>query len=250
MFPRVGLLSPAPAPRKNRLTASPRLASYRAMSIASDKIPYVIQNLKAAYGVPEREPPISPLDVLILAILSQSTTNVNSNRTFSNLKSRFRSWDEARGARRSTIEAAIKSGGLGRQKAQRIKLLLTNIHNRTGQTDLNFLCGLPIDEATDFLSNIKGVGPITIACTLLFACGQPVFPVDTHILRIAKRLGLIGDSCGDKEAHLVLAALFPPDRYYEAHINLIRHGRSVCRPRNPSCEQCCLVDYCEFYRSL
>ena len=219
------------------------------MCIVSEKAPYVIQNLKAAYGVPKRGATLGPLDELILTILSQATTNVNSNRTFAALKRRFPSWEQARRARLSSIESAIRAGGLAAQKSQRIKLLLNEIYNRTGQTDLTFLCSLPVDEARAFLSSIKGVGPITVACTLLFACNHPVFPVDTHILRIARRLGFVTQRCSDTQAHRVMADLVPADQYYEVHINLIRHGRSVCHPHRPACEACCLVDYCEYYRS-
>ena len=217
---------------------------------AQENVSYVIQNLRAVYGIPERSITRKPLDELILTILSQSTTNINSNRTFSRLKSRFTSWDEARMADRAEIEEAIKSGGLAKQKSGRIKSILSEIHSRTGETSLDFLCELDVPRASAFLSSLKGVGPITVACTLLFGCGRAVFPVDVHIMRIASRLGLISERCTDSEAHRILAAAVPAENYYEAHINMIRHGREICRPRAPKCETCCLVDYCEFYRPL
>jgi endonuclease-3 len=199
--------------------------------------------------VPSLERGLDPLDVLIETILSQSTTDINSRRAFESLKRRFATWDEARRARASSIEKAIRSGGLARQKSVRIKKLLNEIYERRGSLDLSFLREVPVEDARLFMASFKGVGPKTVACTLLFACDRPVFPIDTHIFRIGRRLGLIPQKCSDEEAHRVVAAMMPPDRFYEIHVNLIRHGRKVCRPQNPLCEQCCLIDYCRFYEA-
>jgi endonuclease-3 len=214
-----------------------------------ESIPYVIQNLKAAYGVPDCERGLDPLDVLIQTILSQSTTNINSYRAFDSLKRRFPTWDQARRARVTSIEAAIRSGGLARQKSLRIKKLLNEIYERRGSLDLSFLFTTPLDEAMEFLAGFKGVGPKTVACTLLFACNSPVFPMDTHIFRIARRVGLIPEKCSDEEAHRRMTRMIPGGRFYEVHVNMIRHGRKVCRPQRPLCEQCCLIDYCLYYEN-
>lgn len=210
-------------------------------------ITYIIQNLKTVYGAPEPESGLDPLDVLIETILSQSTSNANSDRAFETLKRRFPTWASARRARVASIEAAIKSGGLAKQKSARIKELLNQIHRRRGSLDLTFLKTAPLEDAKAFLASFKGVGPKTVACTLLFACNRPVFPIDTHIFRIARRLGLIPEKCSDAEAHRLMGEMIPSNRYYELHINLIRLGRRICRPRDPLCEQCCLVDYCKYY---
>jgi endonuclease-3 len=214
-----------------------------------ESVPYVIQNLKAVYGAPKPKLGLDPLDVLIETILSQSTTNANSDRAFESLKRRFPDWDAARRAPVASIEAAIRSGGLAKQKSVRIKELLNEIRKRRGSLDLSFLRTVPLEEAKHFLASFRGVGPKTVACTLLFACNRPVFPIDTHIFRIGRRLGLIPDKCSDEEAHRLMGEMIPRARYYETHINLIRLGRKICRPRDPLCEQCCLVDYCEYYKS-
>jgi endonuclease-3 len=146
-----------------------------------------------------------------------------------------------------SIEAAIRSGGLARQKSVRIKNLLNEIYERRGSLDLSFLFTTPIEEAMQFLAIFKGVGPKTVACTLLFACNRPIFPIDTHIFRIARRTGLIPEKCSDEEAHRIMTAMIPDGRFYEVHVNMIRHGRKVCRPQQPLCEQCCLIDYCLYY---
>jgi endonuclease III len=213
-----------------------------------ESIPYILQNLEAVYGVPKPEPGLDPLDVLIETILSQSTTNANSRRAFESLKQRFPTWEAARRARVSSIEMAIRSGGLARQKSIRIKKLLNEIHKRRRSLDLSFLKSAPLDDAKQFLASFKGVGPKTVACTLLFACNRAVFPIDTHIFRIAKRLRLIPEKCSDEEAHNLMGEMIPRKRYYEVHINMIRHGRKICRPRDPLCEQCCLIDYCGYYQ--
>jgi len=218
-------------------------------SAVPESFPYIIQNLKAVYGVPVCEANLDPLDVLIETILSQSTTNVNSQRAFASLKARFPTWEHVRRARVTSIEAAIRSGGLARQKSVRIKQLLNEIHARRASLDLSFLRAAPLAEAVEFLASLKGVGPKTVACTLLFACNRPIFPIDTHIFRIARRLALIPEKCSDEAAHRLMTAMVPPGRYYEVHVNLIRHGRKICRPQNPLCEQCCLIDYCRFYQT-
>ena len=214
---------------------------------ARETIHYVIQNLRAVYDEPKRGRGLDPLDVLIETILSQSTTNANSKRAFESLKQRFPDWELARRARISSIEAAIKSGGLAKQKSVRIKELLNEIHRRRGSLDLAFLKTAPLEEASAFLGSFKGVGPKTVACTLLFAFNRPLFPIDTHIFRIARRLGLIPEKCSDDEAHQLMREMIPSKHYFEVHINLIRLGRQICRPRDPLCERCGLVDYCEYY---
>jgi endonuclease-3 len=200
-----------------------------------ESVPYIIQNLEAVYGVPKPERGLDPLDVLIETILSQSTTNANSSRAFDSLKRRFPTWDAARRARVTSIETPIRSGGLAKQKSLRIKELLNEIYKRRGSLDLSFLTTAPLEEARQFLASFKGVGPKTVACTLLFACNRALFPIDTHIFRIARRLGLIPERCSDEQAHSSMSEMIPRKRYYEVHINMIRLGRKVCRPRDPLC---------------
>jgi endonuclease III len=223
--------------------------AHSAVKHVEESLPYIIQNLKSVYGMPECERDLDPLDVLIQTILSQSTTNVNSHRAFESLKRRFPTWEQARRARATSIEAAIRSGGLARQKSVRIKKLLNEIYERRGSLDLSFLSTAPLEEAIEFLASFNGVGPKTVACTLLFACNRPVFPIDTHIFRIGRRIGLIPERCSDHEAHRMMTAMIPGGRFYEVHVNMIRHGRKICRPQQPLCEQCCLIDYCAYYRT-
>ena len=207
---------------------------------------YIIQNLERAYGVPENERPSDPLDMLVGVILSQATSDVNSHRTFAALKRRFPTWDDALRARESTIAATIKAGGLANQKARVIKNLLRQIKEQHGTLDLSFLHEMTPADAVAYLSQFRGAGPKTIACTLLFACRKDVFPLDTHIFRVLRRVGLIPQSCTDRRAHEIMNRIVPEGKFYSFHVNLIRHGRRICRPREPLCECCPIVEYCDY----
>lgn len=222
-------------------------AAGRAAAVAQEKpLRYIIQNLERAYGVPENRRPSDPLDMLIQIVLSQATSDTNSHRTFAALKRRFPTWDAVLRARESTVARTIQSGGLARQKAAVIKRLLRQISDERGALDLSFLQHLPDDEAAQYLSRFRGIGPKTIACTLLFACRQEVFPLDTHIFRVLRRVGLIPQKCSNARAHEIMNKLVPPGKFYSFHVNLIRHGRTLCRPREPLCERCPIVEYCDY----
>ncbi len=215
-----------------------------------EQLKFVIQNLEAVYGVPRNTRHDDPLDELIGTILSQSTTNVNSDRAFASLKKRFPNWESARRARPLSIASAIKSGGLANVKSVVIKNILNEILARRGNLDLAFLKTGSVEEARRFLISLKGVGPKTAACVLLFSCQRQVFPMDTHIFRIAHRLGLLPEKIRDEQAHELMERLIPPKKHYSLHITLIAHGRKICLPRNPKCGQCALIEQCDYGQSL
>ena len=231
--------------------------SARAVSAAAACAPaeekplgYIIQNLESAYSVPVNKwSDWSPLDMLIATVLSQATSDVNSERTFAALKRRFATWDDVLRARESTLAATIKAGGLANQKAAVIKNLLRQIKEDRGTLDLSFLRELPTAEAARYLSRFRGIGPKTVACTLLFACDQETFPLDTHIFRVLRRVGLLPAKCSDARAHELMTRLVPRGKFYSFHVNLIRHGRALCRPRDPLCERCPIVEYCDYGQS-
>jgi endonuclease-3 len=213
------------------------------------QVKYINQNLEATYGVPRNTNSNDPLDELIGTILSQSTSDVNSHRTFENLKRRFPDWEAVRSARIANIVSAIKSGGLANTKSIVIKNVLNEIKVRSGKLDLSFLRSVPVDEARNFLTSLKGIGPKTAACVLLFSCHRPVFPMDTHIFRITRRLGLVPKKCSDLQAHKIMESLVPLRKHYSLHVNLIRHGRKICRPTDPKCHVCSLIEHCDFGQS-
>lgn len=207
---------------------------------------YIIQNLERTYGVPENKRSTDPLDMLVKIILSQATSDVNSARTFAALKKKYPEWEMVLAARESSIAATIKSGGLAKQKAAVIKNLLAQIKEREGQVDLSFLHEWPVEQSARYLAQFRGIGPKTVACTLLFACRQDIFPLDTHIFRVLRRVGLIPQKCTDARAHEIMNALVPTGKFYSFHVNLIRHGRALCRPRDPLCDRCPIIEYCDY----
>lgn len=211
---------------------------------------FITQNLEATYGQPRNDCHENPLDELIATILSQSTTNINSHRAFASLKAKFSDWESVRRARPASIAAAIKSGGLANVKSVVIKNILNDILARRGNLDLSFLKTASVDEARRFLLSLKGVGPKTAACVLLFSCKHPVFPMDTHIFRILRRMGILPEKINDELAHQMIEKLVPRKKHYSLHINLITHGRRICHSQNPKCGQCSLIEYCEFGRAI
>ncbi|MBV9210942.1 MAG: endonuclease III [Acidobacteria bacterium] len=228
--------------------SSPRKAQSADADFSAGEKPirYIIQNLERTYGVPENRRGSDPLDMLVKIILSQATSDTNSERTFAALKKRFPTWDAALRARETTIAETIRAGGLANQKAKVIKSLLRQIKEKHGTISLNFLHEMEAEEAVSYLKQFRGIGPKTIACTLLFACRKEVFPLDTHIFRILRRVGLIPQKCTDERAHQIMNNVVPAGKFYSFHVNLVRHGRTLCRPREPLCERCPIVEYCDY----
>jgi endonuclease-3 len=208
----------------------------------------IILILERMFGIPELDPPSDPLDMLIGVILSQATTNANSDRTYAALKKRFPTWEQAERAQEKTIADTIRLGGLADQKAKVIKDLLRQLKAERGELDLKFLHEMTAKDAAAYLARFRGVGPKTAACTLLFACHHEIFPLDVHIFRVLRRVGLIPQKCTDQAAHDILTRSVPPGKFYSFHVNLIRLGRTTCRPREPLCERCPIVEYCDYGR--
>ncbi len=208
----------------------------------------VADRLASRYGRPRRRPG-EPLDCLIETVLSQNTSDLNSGRAFAALKAAFPRWEDAARARPAAIERAIRRGGLARIKSRRIKRVLAAVQHRAGRLDLGVLRRLPPEQAKAWLQGLPGVGPKTRACVLLFACGHPAFPVDTHVARIARRAGFIGARTTTEEAHAVLLPGVPEGRHLDLHLNLIRLGRELCRPRAPLCAVCPIRRDCDHGRS-
>jgi len=204
--------------------------------------------LEAEYGRPAPRRKLRPLDELVLTILSQHTSDANSSRAFESLLRRFPTWDAVMDAEPEEIAETIRSGGLARIKAVRIKQLLQRLHEEQGALDLDFLCDMPLEEARRFLLDLGGVGPKTAACVLLFACGHPAFPVDTHVHRVSRRLGLIGPKVSAEEAHRILENAVSPEKTYPFHVNLIVHGRQLCKAQRPRCGACPLAPVCPSFQ--
>ncbi len=215
-----------------------------------DKVQRVYQLLIAAYGNRhwQRGKHLPPLDELVLTILSQHTSDVNSIRAFDDLCRRFSTWAEVVAAPVAEVAEAIRSGGLAMQKAPRIQAALRTIYEQRGDYSLDFLADLPLEQARAYLTALNGVGPKTAAIVLLFALGRPALPVDTHVHRVSQRLGLIGPRTSEAQAHTILEPLLQPKQIYTFHIDMITHGRQVCKAQRPHCEICPLQKECDYYQ--
>lgn len=201
----------------------------------------VMALLAPVYGLPVAMPSGDPLAELILTVLSQNTADTNSGRAFVQLMRRYPSWEAIARAPVEELAGVIQPGGLAAQKAPRIQAILRAVEAVSPSYDLGFLRNLPLGEARSWLRSLPGVGPKTAACVLLFALGRPALPVDTHVERVSKRLGLIPVGATADQAHDLLEALVRPDAYYRFHMLLIKHGRRTCQARRPACARCPLT---------
>ncbi|MBI2849726.1 MAG: endonuclease III [Chloroflexi bacterium] len=213
-------------------------------------IEQTITLLTREYGVQNCQPDGSPLDVLVETILSQNTSDTNSGRAFRSLRTTFPNWEAVAEAPASKIAESIRVGGLDKIKSNRIKQVLAEIKRMRGQLELDFLNELPIDEARAWLRRLPGVGAKTANCVLLFALCTPALPVDTHILRVSKRLGFIDFKVSAEKAHTLLEAMVPSEKVYAFHVLMIEHGRRICKAQRPRCTECVLGSFCPSYEGF
>jgi len=211
-------------------------------------MPGILSLLRGAYG--PRPPKCwgDGVGVLVDTILSQNTSAANSDAGYRQLRRRFRSWNQVSDAPVEEVERCIRVSGLSNLKAPRIQSILRRIKSERGRIDLQFLKELDDETAYDYLRAFPGVGPKTACCTLLFAFGKALFPVDTHIHRIARRLGLVPPKAKAEQTREVLTPRIDPRDRYETHVLLIEHGRKTCRAINPRCGECVLLKMCPYGR--
>jgi endonuclease III len=200
--------------------------------------------LRGMYGVPAEEPHGDPVGELVKTVLSQHTNDRNRDVAYAALLDRFPTWEEVRDAPLGELEDAIRPGGLARQKAPRIQAILERLGD---PPDLDWTETAPREESLEFLLDLPGVGRKTAACVLIFTWGIPEIPVDVHVHRVGGRLGLFPAKASFEKAHDEMLAVVPPEDAHELHVNLIRHGRAVCRPK-PRCGECGLRRMCPWYR--
>ena len=204
----------------------------------------VMDYLGAQYGPVQWHVRYTPAEELVYTILSQHTSDLNSERAFKSLIATFETLDAVADASVDSIEEAIRRGGLAKQKAPRIKNVLCQIRDEIGSFDLSFLAEMPLDEAKAWLKRLNGIGPKTAAIILCFSLGMPAMPVDTHIFRVSRRLGLIGPKVNADKAHDILEPLVAPEDVFAFHMYLIQHGRQVCKAQRPLCDECALAWGC------
>lgn len=204
----------------------------------------ILRRLRAAYGEPPAPRRLPPLDELILTVLSQNTNDTNRDRAYADLRARFPTWDEVADAPLPAIARAIRRGGLGPTKSVRIREILRALRDRGISLDAQAFVGMRSAALWDLLVGLRGVGPKTAACVLLFSLGRPFFPVDTHVHRVARRLALVPETADAVQAQALLQEAVSPADVYALHMLLIRHGRDVCVARRPLCSRCPLAEVC------
>ena len=187
---------------------------------------------------------MEPLEELVLTILSQNTSDVNSSRAFAAMRERYPTWEALASAGTADLTRVIRPGGLANTKAPRILAVLREIRDREGGFDLSWMKDASDRDIGDYLTSLPGVGPKTAACVLAFSLARPALPVDTHVHRVAGRLGLVPPRATAVQAHAVLEAAVPPRLRVSMHVGLIRHGRAICKAGRPRCEACPLRDLC------
>jgi endonuclease-3 len=260
-----------PKPRKRRkpdpiVAWKRRLDRYR-----PGLVDFTLDELAGIYGHPEWVRRLDPTSELILTILTQNTADTNAEVAFERLRAFYPSglppeqhhpgegwggrglkdgappdWTRVEFAPIEELMDVIRPAGIATQKGPRIQASLRKIREERGDHSLEFLGDMTALEARDWLTGVNGIGKKTASVVLLFCFGLPLVPIDRHVERVMKRVGLLPPKVLDDPAHDMVLALIAPERAYESHVNLIRHGRLVCHARNPAHELCPLRDRCRF----
>jgi endonuclease-3 len=204
----------------------------------------ILRRLARRFGPLDPGRRLEPMDELVLTILSQNTSDVNSGRAFAAIRRRYPTWVALAEANPDELARTIRPGGLANVKAPRILAILHEIVVREGSLDLSWMKGARTARIQAYLTSLPGVGPKTAACVLAFSLGRPALPVDTHVLRVARRLGFFDRRTDAVRAHQVMERLVPPRLRVRMHVGMIRLGREICRAGRPSCEICPLQDLC------
>lgn len=260
-----------PAPKRRRKPDPIRTWVRRLERTRPGLVEFVLDGLAGEYGHPVWERRLDPSSELILTILTQNTADVNAEHAFEALAAAFPGsgrvqshratagwggvgladlsapdWLAVETAPLAELIEAIRPGGLAQQKAPRIQAALRTIREARGDHSLEFLGDLSALDARDWLTRIDGIGRKTASVVLLFCFGTPLMPVDRHVERVSQRIGLIGPKTTADDAHEVYLALLEPDQMYEAHVNLITHGRRTCHARKPECGRCPVRPRCRY----
>jgi endonuclease-3 len=234
-------------------------------------VTFVLDRLVERYGRPVWERRLDPTSELILTILTQNSADINAERAFESLRAAFPSagpvvvhapgpgwggvglspgiapdWAAVETAPLPELIEAIRPGGLAVSKSPRIQNALRLIREERGDHSLEFLADMAPLEARDWLTRIDGIGKKTASVLLMFSFGMPLMPVDRHVERVSKRIGLIPPKASADDAHDLYLALLAPEQAHEAHVNLIQHGRVVCHARRPDCAHCPVARRCRY----
>lgn len=190
-----------------------------------------------------------PMAGLIRTLLTHNTTDPNAFEAYDRMVARYPSWKEVHHAPVKDLANTIRIAGLNNQKAARIQQLLGYVYDTYGEYTADALKGMNFDQALEAFGHLPGVKHKTLAVVLAFDLGVDVFPVDTHVHRLCRRLGFVPDSFDPVKTFTAMRPLVPKGKSYQFHLHLITHGREVCHARGPECEACLARDLCLYYRT-
>jgi endonuclease-3 len=210
------------------------------------RISSITKALEKRFGVPVWNGPSDPLDSLVKTILSQNTNDLNRDRAYESLRSKYPTWEKVLRARTESVSKAIRVGGLANQKSERIKAILTWLKREYGGLTLDSICTMNFDQAYERFGHLKGIGVKTLAVVLMFACGQDIFPVDTHVHRLCRRLGLVPTNVTAQKTFHLMRGRVPKGKSNSLHMNMLVLGRTICHPGNPRCNDCPVLRYCPY----
>ena len=208
----------------------------------------LIRRLEAVYGKPPKMPRFEPMDELVSCILSQHTSDANSFPAFYRLKEKYPAWQKVVDAGPEKIAGVIRNAGLANQKSKSIIAALKEIKSKNADYTLDNLKDLKPKEARKWLEELPGVGPKTASIVLCFSFGKDIVPVDTHVFRVAWRIGLVKKEIGEAKAHDALQKWVPKGLSYRLHMAFIAHGRAICKAPLPLCPECPISDLCAYFR--
>ncbi len=244
-------------------------------------VEYVLDGVQSLYGVPRWERSLEPMSELVLTILSQNSADINAEKAFDALRRAYPGeatvaavdgaavdgaavdnrpgwggsgwqrlgppdWMAVETAPLAELIDVIRPGGLANQKAPRIQASLARVREARGDHSLEFLGEMEPAAARDWLTGIDGIGVKTASVVLMMSFGMPLMPVDRHVDRVSKRIGLMPAKVSAEEAHDRYLALLEPEQCYPLHVGLITHGRRTCHARVPDCDACPIAPRCRF----
>ncbi len=227
------------------------------MNISEQNLLQLAKKLKKEYQQVrhyQQDPPASAisktvLGVLVVTILSQASNDVRTKKIYCELKERYSTWEQLADADPDEVVDVLRAGGLARQKTRYLQSVLSHVHCDFGDYSLETLSDWDNDKCYQYLTDLPGVGPKTAACVLLFGLNRDVFPVDTHVARISTRLGLVDASDSAEKIQKILSEYIPGGWSLSLHLNMLEHGRTICKARNPDCVNCSVSDVCQFRNS-
>lgn len=205
----------------------------------------VHRRLQARHGPARWGSPTDPVALLVETILSHNTNDRNRDVAYCALRAAYPDWQAVLQADPAALASVVRPAGLNHQKAHRIQFALRTLLDEFGALTLEPLRAQTADEARAWLTRLPGVGKKTAGIVLTFGLSKPYFAVDTHINRIARRLGWVGPR---QDPHDVMNALVAPDDVGPFHLQLIRHGRTTCKARKPLCQGCAISDLCPTFQ--